>query len=404
MHHPNDAQGCLTLKRMPPAPRHWLNWCFQGGLAEDDDGGATSSSRDPAAQAAAALPAAAPRPTNTTNTNNNSLHALPSFVNGKHVTFVNSVEREESDEGARAIRRRITNEQVPDIRTKRTPCATPQNATPRNAAATAAFNGSLSLNSVSTCVSSKHTASASVTLRTQECLFVNTALLSSTDMNEEDILRRHMMIETASTLSDDGGDDSEGASMDGARGVDGWTSSRDRLQTCIEAELRRQNTPEYARDYMHNSAAKLTRRLERLSLPVRRCRGDGNCQFRAISYVLFDTEEHHGRVREASVAYLRANASEYAAFVGSEGLREYLVNMGRRGTWGDELTLCGAANAFDCVIHVITSEKQNWYLQYWPKEGKEGSACKGVYKREVFLAYTFPLHYDAVTATQASKA
>lgn len=155
-------------------------------------------------------------------------------------------------------------------------------------------------------------------------------------------------------------------------------------------------------------------------------------------------------VRERSVSYLDENRAAYEEFLGGrEKFDEYLANMRRDKvrffpvlyfipggstelfgsvsdsssslhplkTWGDEMTLCGACNAFECVINgkapipsrfswfapgsriallsVITSEAGNWYLQYWPRqdEDEEGEA-KG--KKEIFIGYTYPLHYDAV--------
>lgn len=41
----------------------------------------------------------------------------------------------------------------------------------------------------------------------------------------------------------------------------------------------------------------------------------------------------------------------------------FLCNMALDKTWGDELTLKAAADEFGVVIHIITSEKENWYLK-----------------------------------------
>ena len=69
--------------------------------------------------------------------------------------------------------------------------------------------------------------------------------------------------------------------------------------------------------------------------------------------------------------------------------------MSLNSTWGDEITLCGAANAFDLVVNVITSESTNWYLQYRPRTTTM-VGDKKEQPREIFIAYTYPLHYDAV--------
>ena len=68
-----------------------------------------------------------------------------------------------------------------------------------------------------------------------------------------------------------------------------------------------------------------------------------------------------------------------------------------------EMTLCGACSAFECVINVITSESSNWFLQYWPKDGNNedkvanaSGAAAAKKAKEIFIGYTFPLHYDAI--------
>ena len=61
-------------------------------------------------------------------------------------------------------------------------------------------------------------------------------------------------------------------------------------------------------------------------------------QFRALSDQLYGTPAHHGQVRRAAVAQLRAHPDAYAPFVDSDW-DAYLRDMARQGTWGDHLTL-----------------------------------------------------------------
>ena len=88
-----------------------------------------------------------------------------------------------------------------------------------------------------------------------------------------------------------------------------------------------------------------------------------------------------------------------------------MKRMARDRTWGDELTLRAAVEAFGCVAHVVTSEAQNWYLVYTPEapppDGVAALAaklCKGsklslpARKKEVFINYISPIHYNAVRA------
>lgn len=119
---------------------------------------------------------------------------------------------------------------------------------------------------------------------------------------------------------------------------------------------------------------------------------DGNCQFRALAYELHGSQQHHLAVRATVLAHLRARADEYSFYVGDEGeWRAYLSKMALDRTWGDELTLRAASEAYGCAVHVVTTETANWLLHYG-----DGAADHVPGRRDVFLAYVSPIHYNVV--------
>ena len=64
------------------------------------------------------------------------------------------------------------------------------------------------------------------------------------------------------------------------------------------------------------------------------------------------------------VAHLRSRAAEFAFYVGDDGeWAEYLSKMSVTRTWGDELTLRAANEAYGCAVHVVTTEPENWLLR-----------------------------------------
>ena len=73
-------------------------------------------------------------------------------------------------------------------------------------------------------------------------------------------------------------------------------------------------------------------------------------------------------------------------------LPTYLQKMAKARTWGDELTLRAFADCFGVCVHVVTSTDANWYLVYSPPEGVAP-------RKQVFLTYLSPVHYDALSAT-----
>mmetsp|Transcript_71445 Transcript_71445/g.190492 ORF Transcript_71445/g.190492 Transcript_71445/m.190492 type:complete len:375 (+) Transcript_71445:37-1161(+) len=138
--------------------------------------------------------------------------------------------------------------------------------------------------------------------------------------------------------------------------------------------------------------ALLSERLAFLKLVLRKMSDDGNCQFRALAMELYGSQDWHLTVRKRVVLNMARNQAEYQMYVGTEQeWRQYLEKMKADSFWGDELSLRSAADAYNIIVHVITTEEENWLLQYHPK------ASDGVVQqRAVFLAYTAPVHYDVV--------
>jgi len=67
--------------------------------------------------------------------------------------------------------------------------------------------------------------------------------------------------------------------------------------------------------------------------------------------------------------------------------------------------LVAASCVFRCTVHVVTSEKENFYLRYVPEE--ESGATKrsraGVVVvdcEDIFLAYISPIHYNGIRIDQ----
>jgi hypothetical protein len=124
---------------------------------------------------------------------------------------------------------------------------------------------------------------------------------------------------------------------------------------------------------------------------------------------LYGDQELHHIVRKNVVEYLRTNSVNYSFYVGEEAdWRAYLHRMANLRTWGDELTLRGASDCYSCVIHVVTTEHENWLLNYVPSAlesqmvgGESGPPPLGT--RECFLAYVSPIHYNVIVPLSDSR-
>jgi len=156
----------------------------------------------------------------------------------------------------------------------------------------------------------------------------------------------------------------------------------------------------------------LRERVDNIKVKVIHMEDDGNCQFRSLSAELFGSQNHHGLVRSKVVEYMASHADEYSFYIGEAAeWANYLRTMAKPRTWGDELTLRAACDCFGCVVHVVTTEHDNWLLHYVPSaldgqmREQDSTPPEGV--RECFLAYVSPIHYNIIApledARQASK-
>ncbi|CRG99442.1 OTU-like cysteine protease, putative [Plasmodium relictum] len=132
----------------------------------------------------------------------------------------------------------------------------------------------------------------------------------------------------------------------------------------------------------------LENRLLTIGCEIIQVPGDGNCLFRSISFNLFEKQKYHMYVRRRCAEHMLNFKDEYSIYFEDNNFYEYIKNMSKNGYWGDELCIKAAADAFDCIVYIITSTSENWYLKY------ESKYKNNNLKKYVFLAYSSPVHYD----------
>merc|ERR1712007_246752 len=64
-----------------------------------------------------------------------------------------------------------------------------------------------------------------------------------------------------------------------------------------------------------------------------------------------------------------------------------------------ELTLRAVSDAYTAELHLLTSARSGFYSIYSPR----GSSHGGREGPRIFLAYTYPVHYDALVADPPSS-
>jgi len=96
-------------------------------------------------------------------------------------------------------------------------------------------------------------------------------------------------------------------------------------------------------------------------------KGDGNCQFRAISKVVYGHQRYHGKVRQLVVRYLEdhkdlveamviATQPRATAFSVPQTVDSYLAAMANLGTWGDDATISAAVKRFNLHLLIINPD------------------------------------------------
>lgn len=177
-----------------------------------------------------------------------------------------------------------------------------------------------------------------------------------------------------------------------------WTESRTDLEEELQSEKAagaKTRVPDWK-----SEDTRLAERLQKLKLDMFVMEGDGNCQFRSVSFNLYGSEHHHLLVRRRALDHMRQHAPEYEPFLGDAAAwAYYLKEMACFSTWGDELTLRAICDSYGFVFNVVTSEQHNWLMRYTPQvlQKYDGSP------KEIFLTYIAPCHYNAIRRRSRSS-
>ena len=141
---------------------------------------------------------------------------------------------------------------------------------------------------------------------------------------------------------------------------------------------------------------------------IRRIYGDGNCLFRAMSFIITGSESQHFEIRTSIIAHMLRipelltgrgvdGHNNYLSYYhgGYHSVENYLVrtNMADDGTWGTDLEMSLLAHMLDIVVYSYKAG-QLW-IACFPK-GIDHSLPEDVNKKSIYIYYTGN-HYNVVT-------
>ena len=92
--------------------------------------------------------------------------------------------------------------------------------------------------------------------------------------------------------------------------------------------------------------------------------GDGNC--RALSYIIYGTEDNHCVVRSTLVHFSELNAKYFEQYCTSGTVQDHIKRMKHERVWATQMEVYAAASCFQRTIYVHTKKNGNGNL-YWER-------------------------------------
>ncbi|XP_050066084.1 uncharacterized protein LOC126555170 [Aphis gossypii] len=123
--------------------------------------------------------------------------------------------------------------------------------------------------------------------------------------------------------------------------------------------------------------------------------GDGNCLFRAFSYLVTGTEEQHLTIRQNIATVVNTNQKILRYVGGEEQLQSYLKKnkIENEGVWGTDTEIFAAAIYFKTSVYVYCTQTHTWQL--FSKEINLKNALKRGEKC-LYLVNQNNTHYEVV--------
>jgi hypothetical protein len=141
--------------------------------------------------------------------------------------------------------------------------------------------------------------------------------------------------------------------------------------------------------------------LQSQGMHVIEIEGDGNCLFRALSHQVYLNEEHHEKLRYYCVEHLKKHRKRYEKFMCDVKFEEYIEEMSKNGTWGDDIEIRAMEEILDRHIHIYSSSSTNPkdYLIPVNENPDEVTLMTGVLP--ITLSYHGQSHYNSIYLDRA---
>lgn len=128
---------------------------------------------------------------------------------------------------------------------------------------------------------------------------------------------------------------------------------------------------------------------------VQQVLGDGNCLFRALSYVITGRQSYHCDIRRKIVLHMREIENLLLPHI-NMSLDSYLEQSGmtNEGSWGTDIEIFTACSLLSTDIYVYTKVGEHFKWQKFSCTMLNGISPK--YNGAIYLQQTNGIHYDVV--------
>ena len=130
--------------------------------------------------------------------------------------------------------------------------------------------------------------------------------------------------------------------------------------------------------------------------------GDGNCLFRAFSYVITGRQVYHTKVREQIINHMR-HIEHFLLPHMKTSLDSYLAtcrsHMARNGVWGTDIEILSAASLLSTDVFVYTKFGETYKWQKFSRTMLDGKKPEN--DCSIYLNHSNGIHYDVVLDVNA---
>ena len=144
--------------------------------------------------------------------------------------------------------------------------------------------------------------------------------------------------------------------------------------------------------------------------------GDGNCLFRALSYLIFWKEDYHQQMRKLLIEFIVLNCDTFCKYCKEHSLEEHVAHMKYDTIWGTDIEIHAAAAYLQRPIYVRTQRSQSLkcYWDYFAPLATVMMPSSDDYFANIFHSRPLPshleichsnrCHYDVIKMSDGSQA